>query len=61
MMTNEEVKQEIIKALKLLETVNCYTNNKSVQTNNGKKVREAYEILYNLKNEEIFKKNLKKF
>lgn len=56
MLTNEEVKQEIIKALKLLETVNCYTNNKSVQANNGKKVREAYEILYTLKNEKILKK-----
>ena len=56
MLTNEDIKQEIIKALKLLETVNCYTNNKSVQTNNGKKVREAYEILYNLKNEKILKK-----
>lgn len=56
MLTNEEARQEIIKALKLLETVDCYTNNKSVQTNNGKKVREVYEILYNLKNEKIFKK-----
>lgn len=56
MLTNEEVKQEIIKALKLLETVDCYTNNKTIQTKNGEKVRKAYEILYNLKNEKIFKK-----
>lgn len=31
MMTNEEVKKEIIKAMRLLETVDCFSNNKAVQ------------------------------
>ena len=56
MMTNEEIKQEIIKAMRLLETVDCFSNNKAVQTKNGEKVRKAYELLFNLKNKKIFKK-----
>lgn len=54
MMTNEEIKQEIIKAMRLLETVDCSSNNKAVQTKNGEKVRKAYELLFNLKKQENF-------
>lgn len=54
MMTNEEIKQEIIKAMRLLETVDYFSNNKAVQTKNGEKVRKAYELLFNLKKQEKF-------
>ena len=49
-------KETIEQVLKLLETVDCFSNNKAVKTKNGEKVRKAYELLFNLKNEKIFKK-----
>ena len=50
MMTNEEVKKEIIKALCSLANVDCSTNDKAIKTENGKRVHKAYDLLDKLKN-----------
>lgn len=48
-MTKEEVIKEIEKALSYLETVDCMTLNKTVQTASSKKVNKTYDILNKLK------------
>ena len=48
-MTKEEIIKEIEKALSYLETVDCMTLNKTVQTASSKKVNKTYDILNKLK------------
>lgn len=48
-MTKEKVIKGIEEAMKQLETVNCITMNRAVQTSSSKKVNTAYEILDRLK------------
>jgi nitrate reductase NapAB chaperone NapD len=50
MLTNEEVRQEIIKALCKLANVDCTTKDKGKITVNSKNVHEAYDLLDRLKN-----------
>lgn len=51
---NAKETKTIEQVLKLLETVDCFSNNKAVKTKNGEKVRKAYELLFNLKKQEKF-------
>ena len=48
-MNTKDIKKEIEEAMKQLETVNCITLNRAVQTSSNKKVNTAYEILDKLK------------
>lgn len=48
MMTNEEVKREIINALCKLSIVDCSTKDKGQMTINSKRVHDVYNILDNL-------------
>ncbi len=50
MMTNEEVKKEIIKALCNLANVDCSTKDERQKSKNAKKVHETYNLLDELKN-----------
>ena len=48
-MTKEEIIKEIEKAISYLETVDCITLNRSIMTNNSKKVHKADDLLFELK------------
>lgn len=48
MMTNEEIKQEIIKAMRLLETVDFNSRDTAIKNSNSRKVHQAYEKLFEL-------------
>ena len=50
MLTNEEVKKQIIKALCSLANVDCNTRDERQKGINAKKVHETYDLLDDLKN-----------
>lgn len=49
-----ETKETINEVIKLLETVDCNSDNRGIKTKNGQKVRKAYDLLFNLKKEKKY-------